>query len=746
MKRFKSEREAEELVRLAKEADQVTQAVTTSTSGTPALLVPADFYHCASTSHPEEPSLVSHISPECQNIRDNIAIQQEGVGHPSTNVNIGIESSTLHTSDVNSDLILDISVECDDLSDSSDDDSCTSSSTDQVEDLSAQSNNCDLTELFALLEEVEKSEAAPDSQLKKKLAVWVVEKNVVHRQVDDLLKILQSEGHPTLPSACKTLLRTPKNVTELVRSLGAGTFWYQGIQKGMQPFLCEEHLDDDDTATIDVYVDGASPYSTVKLHLWPIVGCIVGSDPPILFIIGIWCGRTKDPVDLDEYLKDFVKEAKLLMEVGFPWNGRTLKLKIRRYCADAPARAFLKRVLSHNSYGSCERCSVYGQWSGRVIFPAGAGAELRTDETFAARSHAAYHTGDSPLEDLGTGMISQFPLDGMHLLYLGVMKKLLHELLNVKKPGNHKISDMKKAKLSSLLAIFSQYCPSEFSRKPRSLDEWKHYRAHELRRILLYDGVLLYLELPDSLRHHFLLLHCAVRILSDNKKRDFFEDADKLLKLFVKHGGSRDMYGRSFLVYNVHHLEHFAADCMKHGTVEDFSVFLNENFLGKLTKMLNTPGRTLTQLIARILEQVKHLEPNLKKRSALELHSPHSSGPVLDLEGQQYKKICIQGMVFRSSLNDACCCMKSGEVISIENFVKTPEGQLWVIGKPFYVMENMYTYPMQSSILGIYKVSRPLALKKWIVDDIEQKCMLLPILENEVQTGSFCCMPMLQNF
>lgn len=354
-------------------------------------------------------------------------------------------------------------------------------------------------------------------------------------------------------------------------------------------------------ASIDVFVDGASPYRSVKCFLWPIVGRIVGSHPPCLFVIAVWCGTTKD---LGEFLKEYVEEVEKMMTEGFSWNGRKIKLKIRRYVADAPARAFLKNVLLIMLMDLVSVVQSYGQWRGRVTFPINVDADPRIDESFASRTHAAYHKGDSPLEKLGTGMISQFPLDGMHLLYLGVMKKLLKELLNEHKPGTHKISDDTRELLSAHLMSFIPYCPSEFSRKPRSLDDWNSYKAHELRRILLYDGILLYSELPDLVKNNFLQLHCAARILCDQSKREFNRDADYLLKAFVKNAGSRRVYGPTFLVYNVHHLEHFADDCELHGTVDEFSAFLNENFFGKLKDLFNAPGRTLEQVVSRILEQV----------------------------------------------------------------------------------------------------------------------------------------------
>lgn len=45
-----------------------------------------------------------------------------------------------------------------------------------------------------------------------------------------------------------------------------------------------------------------------------------------------------------------------------------------------------------------------------------------------------HHIGTSPFEETGLGMVSQFPLDYMHLICLGVVKKILQIFTH----GSHK--------------------------------------------------------------------------------------------------------------------------------------------------------------------------------------------------------------------------------------------------------------------------------------------------------------------
>lgn len=75
-----------------------------------------------------------------------------------------------------------------------------------------------------------------------------------------------------------------------------------------------------------------------------------------------------------------------------------------------------------------------------------------------------HHEGQYPFHGSSVGMVSQFPLDYMHLVCLGVVRRLLliwlRCPLNFRVPAN--IVDRMSAKLSDLRS----YIPVEFARKP----------------------------------------------------------------------------------------------------------------------------------------------------------------------------------------------------------------------------------------------------------------------------------------
>lgn len=193
-----------------------------------------------------------------------------------------------------------------------------------------------------------------DFKLVQDLGAWAVKRNVTLNALSHLLKILKKYNHKSFPMCAQTLLRTPRNTLLLIRELeNGGQFWYYGILSGLKTVLSKEILKTmSDVIEIDVFFDGFSPYGSIRRCLWPIAGCIASRNE--VFIIAIWCGETKCPLDLDAYLEDFINET-LKMRNGFNIDENCYKLKIRNIIADAPARAWLKCVNQHGHKFACER-------------------------------------------------------------------------------------------------------------------------------------------------------------------------------------------------------------------------------------------------------------------------------------------------------------------------------------------------------------------------------------------------------
>lgn len=107
-------------------------------------------------------------------------------------------------------------------------------------------------------------------------------------------------------------------------------------------------------------------------------------------------------------------------------------------------------------------------------------------------------------------MVSQFPLDYMHLVCLGVMKRRL---------GSRVIDD-----ISQHLLNLKSHIPSEFARKPRSLKEIDRWKATEFRQFLLYTGPVVLAEiLHPNMYKNFLLLSVGTEYSYSDKQRSLLK-------------------------------------------------------------------------------------------------------------------------------------------------------------------------------------------------------------------------------
>ena len=105
---------------------------------------------------------------------------------------------------------------------------------------------------------------------------------------------------------------------------------------------------------------------------------------------------------------------------------------------DAAARAYIKSVKSHSGYSGCDKCTQAGEYNGKMTFPE-TDAPLRTDIAFDEMTDEDHRVRPCPLRRLSPplGMVSQFTLDNMHLVCLGVMKRLI--LLWMKGPLQYRL-------------------------------------------------------------------------------------------------------------------------------------------------------------------------------------------------------------------------------------------------------------------------------------------------------------------
>jgi hypothetical protein len=473
-------------------------------------------------------------------------------------------------------------------------------------------------------------------------------------------------------------------------------------------------------------IDGVPISKSSSRQFWPILcACVNRNALAKPFVVGIFCGNSK-PESIDAFLSDFIKDLKQVRDSGMPLGSTVVQVAIKGFICDAPARAFIKCIKGHGGYYGCERCTQKGEYiENKIIFPL-VDSQKRTDSSFRLQEHAEHHKALSPLMQLDIGLVSQFPLEYMHLVCLGAMKKLLLHWMRGSKQV--RISHQMVASISDEMERVAPFVCCEFVRKPRTLREIDCWKAVEYRLFLCYIGpVILRGQIDDKYYHHFMLLHHAIILLvNPDTSSSLCDYAEHLLKQFVHDMPS--LYGRSSLVYTMHSLLHICDDVRQFGSLDSYSAFAFESKLGQMKRMLRTGKQPLAQLCRRLAELEGHSE-NCSSKSvelSVEVADLTKAGPTSGLMGTTLKKLNLFGVSFcTSSKADCFAFLKDGRVVRILNFLQTHEMKL--VCCSFLKSECFYTYPQNSESVGVLKLKNMSAEHILCsVHDIAKKCMVLP--------------------
>jgi len=579
-----------------------------------------------------------------------------------------------------------------------------------------------------------------NNDISKQLIGWIDKYSIHHHAVTALLGILKPH-FPSLPSSSRTLLKNPRNCDIRLFENG-GEYCHIGLEMGLKELLKNDNFPNTKCLELQFNIDGLPLFRSSSTCIWPILCMVKHPNYTEPFVVGIYRGIEK-PASASEFLAEFVTEASELIKNGLIVGDLQYTVKIHSFVCDAPARAFIKGAKLHCGYAACEKCTEHGEYFGKVILR-GTTAPLRTDVSFYEMVDEDHHTESCPLQPLAVGCVSQFGLDYMHLVCLGVVRRLLLYWKGPVGPLRVRLGSRAVSELSQKLLALNAHIPSDFARKPRSLTELLRWKATEFRQFLLYTGpVVLRGILPEMLYNHFMLLFVAITILVCQKFASSFCDyANELLVLFVSE--AEHLYGKEICVYNVHCLIHLANDVKNLGTLDDFSSFPFENKLGQLKKMIKKPQCVLQQLVYRLAEK-KHVRAELWKdhiSGSPSVKTEHNSGPVLPGYRSYRQFRCLQTDRYSILLSTGNNCILTTDAtpVLVRNILMS-NGIIVLMCEKFSTVEDDFTYPLPSSKLGIYKVCGQTAdLFAVPVSAFARKCLLLPL---GVHTDNFVVFPLL---
>lgn len=581
-----------------------------------------------------------------------------------------------------------------------------------------------------------------EPNINEMLADWAVSCKITFNSMNQLLSILKKHKcFSKLPKDSRTLLAIPQSSNlKYIRNVDPGIYHHFGLANGIVQCLQDSSVNDS-VIQIAIGIDGLPLSKSSNSQLWPILAFIMNTDnsKQTVFPIGIYHGNSK-PKDSDDFIHDFVMEARELSDNGIIINNLKIFVSINVICCDVPARCFVLKTKYHSGFNSCSRCIIEGEYiNKRVCFPySNIYSAPRTDEDYRNCKNEEYHNSPNPsiITKLPNFDITKsFILDYMHLTNLGVMRKLLSFWV-LKGPSNVRLTGKKISELTELLLKLRPFVTSEFCRKPREVQDILRWKSTEFRLFLIYIGPFVLKDIiTDDCYSNFMCLNVAMVILLSPDHQNLSSYAQTLLEYFVE--TFQNIYGTHNVSHNVHSLLHITSDYERYGPLDKCSCYPFENYMKEIKSMLRKHEKPLQQLINRYSEQKYtkiHHSNALKTCKSYSLKKIHKNGPLPDfatITGYQYS--CLIFNNFKININckrDQFILTNCNHIVQCFNIMETcvnGENGTYILGKHFINKSPAYIKPMDSTILDIYLVDNiSTNFQLWNVDKISKKIMILP--------------------
>jgi len=174
--------------------------------------------------------------------------------------------------------------------------------------------------------------------------------------------------------------------------------------------------------------DGLPVFNNSMQCIWPILSLVVKPFISSVCVVALHAGRRK-PNCFDEFLQPFADEMVSILQNGVEISaGVTCRVSIHSFVCDAPAMQTLSKQ------------NMWTITKDVISVPSKASTRKKGGWLSTARSQQSdampilifcycqlSRVQDSVLRNLQVGMVSQFPLDYMHLMLLGLVQRMARE-------------------------------------------------------------------------------------------------------------------------------------------------------------------------------------------------------------------------------------------------------------------------------------------------------------------------------
>lgn len=413
--------------------------------------------------------------------------------------------------------------------------------------------------------------------------------------------------------------------------------------------------------TLQWNTDGVQIFKSSRISLWPIQVAI--NNLPFrernhnIVLCGLWYGSKPE---MNTFLEPFVEELNDLHSNGLQYihpvsnEQVTIKAHVLLASVDSQARPMLQKLKTYRGIQGCSYCLHEGEersvGRGHARVYRGDVGPLRTHQQHLQDTNTVIATnkvtngirGASVLLLLSVfNIISSFVPDYLHCLCLGVVKTTVSWWLQgSNKDETFYLGSPQKMRLIDDV-LLSIKPPTEITRTPRSISQWKIWKASEWKNFLLYYSIpcLLNAGMPKKYVEHWFLLVSSMHLLLKEKIRPTdLVNAGKSLREFVL--TMEEVYNAPQLMkFNLHLLLHFIKSIKDFAALWAVSCFPYEHYNGVLAKMFRS-SQAVPQQICKFYLRLQSL-----KDKGMEVFPPDTSS---------YAKTLYEAFSLRKSLSGYC--------------------------------------------------------------------------------------------
>ena len=261
-----------------------------------------------------------------------------------------------------------------------------------------------------------------------------------------------------------------------------------------------------------------------------------------------------------------------------------------------------------------------------------------------------------------------------------------------------------------------QHFPIDFPRRCRGFDDFDRWKATELRQFFLYIGpVILKEHLTPEVYDNFMYFSVLSYIGSNNRFcKSFVSFLQEAAKYTVQEFAK--IFGEQHVVYNIHNFIHLFDNIEQYGSLDNYSCFPFESYLGKLKKLVRGCQNPAAQIFRRLKEEYTY---DVDRNPGGVFEESRSRSIVVQAEKE--KSVISNNTLLSPSTSNRSIIINRKPAFIVHFH------SVYVFYQTFKDIEPFYSLPIPSNRINVYKCSRlSNVIHKALISDIFCKCFGIP--------------------